>query len=196
MQTYYRKFVKDFSDVASPLHRLTQKNKPWEWTTECQQAFVCLKECLISAPVLAFPSFDLPFVLDTDASNAGLGGVLSQNVHGTECVIAYASRVLTKSERSYCATKKELLALVWAVQHFRPYLIGKPFIVHTDHNSLKWLQNFKDAEGQVARWLEILAEYQMCVEHHPGKSIGGCRPGLSPGCKLKLSHFVVTIIYD
>ena len=112
---------------------------------------MCLKDCLISAPVIAFPSFDLPFVLDTDASNA----VLSQNVHGTESVIAYASRVLTKTERSYCATRKELLALVWAVEHFCPYLIGKPFTVYTDHNSLKWLQNFKDAEGQVARWLEI-----------------------------------------
>ena len=131
-----------------------------------------LKEYLISAPVLHFPSFDLPFVLDTDASNAGLGAVLSQNVHGTECVVAYASRVLTKSERSYCATRKELLALVWAVQHFRPYLSGRPFTVRTDHNSLKWLQNFKDAEGQVARWLEKLSEYQMCVEHRPGKKHG------------------------
>ena len=90
-----------------------------------------LKEYLISAPVLHFPSFDLPFVLDTDVSNAGLGAVLSQNVHGTECVVAYASRVLTKSERSYCATRKELLALVWAVQHFRPYLSGRPFTVRT-----------------------------------------------------------------
>ena len=77
--------------------------------------------------------------------------------------------MLTKLEKLYCATRKEMLALVWAVRHFRLYLLGQPYIVRTDHNSLKWLQSFKDAEGQVARWLEILSEYDMTVEHRPGR---------------------------
>ena len=92
------------------------------------------------------------------------------------CVIAYASRVLTKPERQYCTTRREMLALVWAVQHFKPYLWGRPFVVHTDHSALQWLQNFKDPQGQVARWLEILSEYDFKVQHRPGVKHGNADP--------------------
>ena len=84
-------------------------------------------------------------------------------------MIAYASRTLSKAERQYCATRRELLALIWGAQHFRPYLYGQRFVVRTDHNALKWLRNFKQPEGQVARWLEILSEYNMEIEHRPGR---------------------------
>jgi len=87
-------------------------------------------------------------------------------------VVAYVSRTLTKAERWYCVIPCEMLALVWAVRHFRPYLYWKPFTVHTDHNSLKWLQSFRDPEGQLARWLEVLAEYQFTVEHRAGSKHG------------------------
>ena len=94
--------------------------------------------------------------------------MLAQTIGRTEQVVAFASRTLTKAERRYCATRREMVALVWEICHFHPYLYGKMFTVHTDHNSLKRLQNFSDPEGQLARWLEILAEYQFTVEHHPG----------------------------
>ena len=94
--------------------------------------------------------------------------MLAQTIGGKEQVVAFASRTLTKAERRYCATRREMLALVWAIRHFRPYLYGTMFTVRTDHNSLKWLQNFRDPEGQLARWLEVLAEYQFTVEHRPG----------------------------
>lgn len=87
-------------------------------------------------------------------------------------MIAYASRTLSKTERKYCATRRELLALVWGTQYFRPYLYGQSFRVRTDHNALKWLHSFKEPEGQgqVARWLEILAEYNMeIIVHRQGK---------------------------
>ena len=94
--------------------------------------------------------------------------MLAQTIGGKEQVVAFASRTLTKAERRYCATRREMLALVWAIRHFRPYLYGKMFTVRTNHNSLKWLQSFRDPEGQLAQWLGILAEYQFTVEHHPG----------------------------
>ena len=124
---------------------------------------------LISAPVLALPDFSKSFILDTDASGEGLGAVLSQTINGMEHVIAYASRTLTHTEKRYCATRREMLALVWGSRHFRPYLYGRKFLLRTDHNSLRWLHNFKEPEGQVARWLETMAEFQYEVIHRPGK---------------------------
>ena len=106
--------------------------------------------------------------MDTDASTDGLGAVLSQQFKEGERVIAYASRTLTKAERQYCATRKEMLALVWGIRQFRPYLYGRTFRARTDHNSLRWLHNFREPEGQVARWLEILSEYDFQVLHRPG----------------------------
>ena len=89
---------------------------------------------------------------------------------GSECVVAYASRVLSKQERNYCVTRRELLAVVAFLQHFRQYLLGTPFTIRTDHSALTWLQNFKQPEGQLARWLEQLQEYEFTIIHHPGKA--------------------------
>ena len=168
LATYYRKFVKNFAQIAAPLYRLSEKKKAWIWNEECEVAFDTSKKKLTSAPILAFPDFTEAFILDADASSCGLGAVLAQSTGGKEQVVAFASRTLTKAERRYCATRREMLALVWAIRHSRPYLYGKPFMVHTDHSSLKWLQSFKDPEGQLAQWLEILGEYQFTVEHRPG----------------------------
>ena len=124
-----------------------------------------MSACLVTAPVLAFPDFTRPFILDTDASDTGIGAVLSQSMEdGCEHVIAYASRVLTKPEHHYCVTRRELLAVVTFVQHFRPYLLGRKFLLRTDHGSLTWLWNFKEPEGQLARWLERLQEYNFKPE--------------------------------
>ena len=163
--SYYRKFIPNFAQIAAPLHSLTEKAKSWQWSQQCSDAFDQLKGKLLSPPILSFPQFDKVFVVDTDASQQGLGAVLSQE---GDRVIAYASRVLTKAERQYCATRREMLALVWAVRCYRPYLWGRRFVVRTDHNSLQWLRNFKEPQGQVARWLDILAEYDFSVEHRPG----------------------------
>ena len=122
LANYYRRFVKDFASIAKPLHRLTERTAKFEWTSECQLAFDRLRQRLVIAPVLAFPDFTRTFILDTDASDTRIGAVLSQSMEdGCEHVIAYASRVLTKPERHYCVTRRELLAVVTFVQHFRPY---------------------------------------------------------------------------
>ena len=133
---------------------------------------------LITAPILTCPDFTKPFILDTDASNHAIGAVLSQKVGDKERVIAYASRTLSKSERKYCVTRKELLALVYFVRYFRHYLYGRKFTARTDHGSLRWLMNFKNPEGQVARWLEVLSTFSITVEHRPGR-LHGNADGLS-----------------
>ena len=170
LANYYRRFVKDFAAIAKPLHRLTEKTAKFEWTNECQTAFEEIRHRLVTAPILAFPDYKREFILDTDASDTGIGAVLSQvQEDGSERVIAYASRVLTKPERRYCVTRRELLAVVNFVQHFRPYLLGRHFLLRTYHGSLTWLSNFREPEGQLARWLERLQEYDFTIAHRPGR---------------------------
>ena len=127
--------------------------------------------------LLTFPDPSKPFTLDTDASATGIGAVLSQVKEGQECVVAYASRTLSKPERRYCTTRRELLAVVTFVRQFRPYLLGTHFQVRTDHGSLSWLYNFKNPEGQLARWLEQLQEYNFSVIHRQGKRHGNADIG-------------------
>eukprot|EP00731_Ephydatia_muelleri_P019467 Em0012g292a len=169
LASYYRRFVKGFAGIAAPLNRLLEKGKPWMWSKECEVAFSSLKGVLTIAPVLVYPHYEFEFIVDCDASDDGVGAVLSQCINDSENVISYASRALTTAERKYCATQKEMLALVWAAGQFRPYLLGRPFTVRKDHSALQWLYSFKEPEGQVARWLESLAEYDLKVQHRPGK---------------------------
>ena len=119
LANYYRRFVKDFALISKPLQRLTEKYAPFEWTIGCQNAFDELRKRLVSSPVLAYPDYGRRFILDTDASDVGIGAVLSQvSDCGSERVIAYASRLLTRPEQRYCVTRKELLAVVEFVHHF------------------------------------------------------------------------------
>lgn len=170
--TYYRKFVQGFSRIARPLHRLTEDKMEFVWTEECQEAFEALKRKLEETPVLAYPRMDTDFILDTDASNFAIGSVLSQVQDGVERVVAYFSKTLGKAERNYCVTRKELLAIVKSVEHFHHYLYGRKFLIRTDHAALTWLLNFKNPEGQTARWIERLQEYQFEIQHRAGRIHG------------------------
>ena len=169
---YYRRFVRGFGDVCKPLYRLTEKGVPFHWGDEQEKAFVTMKERLTTAPILAFPNETDKFVLDTDASAFGIGGVLSQVQNGEERVIAYGSRVLNKAERNYCVTRRELLAIVDFVKMFHHYLVGAQFLLRTDHAALYWLFGMKNLEGQPARWVERLGCYDMVIQHRPGKLHG------------------------
>lgn len=118
---------------------------------------------------MAYPDPNKPFILDTDASDVGIGAVLSQQEGGLERVVAYGCKTLTKQERKYTTTKKELLSMVTFTKHLKHYLLGKEFVLRTDHNSLQWLHNFQGLEGQLARWVEQLANFQYKIIHRPGK---------------------------
>ena len=133
--SYYRKFVQGFATIAKPLHELTQKDKAFFWSETCQKAFESLKTALISSPILAYSDAEGELILDTDASGVGLGAVLSQVQEGFERVIGYYSRTLTQTERQYCVTRRELLALVAAVKQFHTYLYGQKVTVRTDHGA-------------------------------------------------------------
>ena len=109
---YYRRFIKGFSNIATPLNRLLEKNKPFDWTDECMAAYERLKALLLQRPVVAYPDFSIPFRLYTDASNVGLGAISAQQQEGKERIICCASRTLSKSQQNYSATKKECLAVV------------------------------------------------------------------------------------
>ena len=170
---YYRRFIPHFASYSAPLTELTKINVPFEWTKRQQVAFDFLKSSLCNPPILSYPTDDGVYILDTDASNYGIGAVLSQlqGSSSEEKVIAYASKTLQPSQRAYCTTKKELYAMVYFVKHFRHYLLGRRFVVRTDHASLLWLLNFKNPEGILARWLMTLSSYMPfdSVIHRPGK---------------------------
>jgi len=169
LASYYRRFVKNFATIAEPLTRLTRKGCTFVWADEAQEAFLRLKSALVDAATLAFPQPDLPCILDSDASDVAIGAVLSQVINGEERPIAFFSRVLNPAQRNYCPTRRELLAVVAALQHFRHYLLGNQVVLRTDHHSLKWLNTFKRPEGIMARWIETLAEYDYTIEHRPGR---------------------------
>jgi hypothetical protein len=177
--SYYRRFIKDFSKIARPLHRLTEKNVIFKWTQECEDSFNILKHALTSSPILIYPCLEKEFILDTDASGTGTGAVLSQICDdGREHVIAYYSKSLSKQQRQYCITRRELVAIVQAVRHFHHYLYGVSFQVRTDHGALTWLRNFKNPEGQLAWWLEVLGTYNFNIKHRAGLKHGNA-DGLS-----------------
>ena len=130
--------------VAQALVHLLGKDCKFQWTVACQDTFEALRALLITAPVLAFPKEDLPYIVDTDASDYGIGGVLSQNIEGTEHVIAYYSKSLNPAQQKYCTTRRELLAVVATLDHFKGYIWGPHFTVGTDHAALVWLTNLKN----------------------------------------------------
>ena len=170
LASYYRRFVPGFSKVAAPLHALTRKDVPYVWTPDCQHAFQQLKTLLTTAPLLRYPDFSQPFILETDASGDGLGAVLAQKQEdGAVQPIAYASRSLQKHEKNYGVSELEGLGVVWAVKHFRPYLYGHRRKVFTDHEALKSLLNTPQPSGKLARWGMALQELDLTIEHRSGK---------------------------
>lgn len=167
LTSYYRRFVKNFSQIASPLYALTKKNAKFNWTPACQEAFDTLKQKVTSPPVIAFPDFSEPFILQTDASEKAIGAVL---MNYDRKPIAFISRAMKPEETRYHITDQELLAIVWAVKKFEHYLLGQKFEVETDHKALESL--FKESKPN-SRWTRFrlkLGEYDFKVKHITGKS--------------------------
>lgn len=171
LASYYRKFVKNFSSTAEPLNKLLRKNVPYVWSNDQQIAFEKLKMHLMTPPILAYPNFEKPFVVYTDASTFALGSILSQKGDDKrEHVIAYASRSLNKHERNYSITELECLAVIWAVKHFHHYLHGQRVTIITDHAALRYLMNMTNPTGKLGRWLMTLNGHNLEIINRPGRN--------------------------
>lgn len=163
---YYRRFIKDFSRIAAPMTQLTRKGISFVWTDQCQQSFNELKNKLTTSPVLILPESGVGYVIYTDASHQGLGCVLMQR----DRVVAYASRQLRTHEKNYPTHDLELAAVVFALRLWRHYLMGESFEIFTDHKSLKYLFSQRDLNMRQRRWLELIKDYHLSLQYHPGKA--------------------------
>jgi len=171
--------VRSFLGLASNYRRfvptkraLTAKNQKFEWTRQCDQSFTKLKDALISSPIFAMLNDTDPFLLETDACDVSIGAVVSQVQKGVERVIAYASQSLSKPEKNYCGTRKKLLAIVCYTGAFRQFLLGRQFVVKTDHSALQWLRTRPEPIGPQARWCEVLEEFDFQIVHRAGRLHG------------------------
>ncbi|GJU76107.1 putative nucleotidyltransferase, ribonuclease H [Tanacetum coccineum] len=163
---YYRRFIKEFSLISKPLTKLTQKNKPYVWGDDEEEAFQTLKLKLCSAPILSLPKGSEDFVVYCDASLKGFGAVLMQR----EKVIAYASRQLRKNEENYTTHDLELGAVVFALRLWRHYLYGTKCTVFTDHKSLQYILDQNELKMRQRRWIDLVSDYDCVISCHPGKA--------------------------
>ncbi len=164
---YYRRLVKDFSEIAAPLHAGTSAKTKFQWDDQMQSAFEALKDILTTSPVLGYPDFDKKFIVETDASAVALVAVLSQeDDDGSVHPLRFASRTMNTTERNYDVCEREALAVIFALKKFRVYLLGsEKFTVISDHQALLYAFQKKDVHGRLARWMDFLAEYNFNIQY-------------------------------
>jgi ribonuclease HI len=163
---YYRRFIEGFSKIVKPLTTLLEKDREFKWTDACQDNFEELKRRLTTAPVLVMPDLQKCFDIYCDASRQGLGCVLMHEGH----VIDYAPRRLRKHEQNYPTHDLELVAAVHALKIWRHYIMGTKCQIYTDHKSLKYIFTQKDLNLRQRRWLELIKDYDLDIQYHPGKA--------------------------
>jgi len=161
---YYRRFIKNYAHLTTPLSNLLKKNS-FKWDNSAQECFETLKRVMSSTPVLATPDFAKPFVVECDASGIGIGAVLMQDGHP----IAFESRKLNKKEELKSTYNKEMLAIMHALAKWRQYLLGSKFSIRTDHNSLQYLLRQKTLSTEQQKWMEKLSTFDMEIIHKKGK---------------------------
>ena len=153
---FYRRFIQDFSKIAKPLYKLLEKDSTFELDSECQQRFEELKAYLTTAPILRAPNWQLPFEVMCDASDLAVGAILGQRAEGKPYVVYYARKTLNEAQRNYTTTEKELLAVVYALDKFRAYLLRAEIFIFTDHSALKYLHTKQNAKARLIRWVLLL----------------------------------------
>ncbi|KAJ9547773.1 hypothetical protein OSB04_020316 [Centaurea solstitialis] len=166
--SFYRRFIKDFSNITRPLTELLAKDTPFAFNDSCLDAFERLKKELTSAPIIQPPDWSLPFELMCDASDYAIGAVFGQKKDGKVHAIHYASKTLDPAQLNYSTTEKELLAVVYAIEKFRTYLVGSKVIVYSDHAALRYLMSKKDAKPRLIRWILLLQEFDLEIKDKPG----------------------------
>ncbi|GJS84440.1 reverse transcriptase domain-containing protein [Tanacetum coccineum] len=165
---FYRRFIQDFSKIARPMTHLLEKETPFVFSKDCIHAFETLKKKLTEAPILVVPDWNLPFELMCDASDFAIGAVLGQRRSKHFQPIHYASKTMTEAQIHYTTTEKEMLAVVYAFEKFRPYLVLSKSVVYTDHSALKYLMNKQDAKPRLLRWVLLLQEFDITIRDKKG----------------------------
>ena len=165
---FYRRFIKDFSAIARPLCTLLSKDVPFTWSQACDIAFTKLKNMLVSPPIMRSPNWDLPFEIMCDASDYAIGAVLGQREDKKAFVIYYASKTLDSAQANYTTTEKEFLAVVFALEKFRSYIVGSPVTIFTDHAALKYLLSKKDTKPRLTRWILLCQEFNLTIKDKKG----------------------------
>jgi len=169
LASFYKRFVPNFSTLASPLNELVKKDVSFNWGEKQESSFQQLKEKLTNAPILALPNFSKTFELECDAFGVGIGVVLLQGGHP----IAYFSEKLHGASLNYPTYDKELYALVRALQTWEYYLVSKEFVIHSDHESLKYLKGQHKLNKRHAKWMEFLEQFPYVIKYKKGKKCGG-----------------------
>lgn len=175
---FYRKYIRNFSKIASPLINLTKKDVKFHWDEDCEHAFQTLKDKLTSSYILIYPDFRKPYRLQTDASAEAVGMVLSQNIDGLDRVICYGGKRLLNHERNYSTTELECLAVVVALKQYESYLRGSKVKIVTGHSAFKWLLTQLEPKGRMARWIAFVQQFDYTIEHRAGTKMGNA-DGLS-----------------
>ena len=165
---FYRRFIKDFSKIARPLCRLLEKDTKFSFDDSCKAAFEEIKIRLVQAPIMAAPEWDQGFEMMCDASDFAMGAVLVQRKEKIFRAIYYASRTFNEAQENYSTTEKEMLAIVFACEKFRPYILGSHVIVHTDHAAIKYLMSKKEAKPRLIRWVLLLQEFDLEIKDKKG----------------------------
>ena len=165
---FYRRFIKDFSKIARPLCRLLEKDTKFNFDDSCKAAFEEIKSRLVQAPIMAAPEWDQLFEVMCDASDFAMWAVLGQRKEKIFKAIYYASRTFNEAQENYSITEKEMLAIVFACEKFRPYILGSHVIVHTDHAAIKYLMSKKEAKPRLIRWVLLLQEFDLEIKDKKG----------------------------
>jgi len=165
---FYRRFIKNFSKITSPLCALLAKDVEYIFNDDCKHAFDELEKCLIPPPIVQAPNYALPFKLLFDASAKAVGAALGQKQGRESRVICYVSKTLDAAQCNYTVTKKELYAVVFTLKKFRSYLLGTKITIYSDHAALKYLMKKKEAKRRLIRWVLLLQEFHLEIKDRKG----------------------------
>jgi hypothetical protein len=158
---FYRRFIKDFCKIAKPLCKLMAKETSFLFDEECMKAFKALKKILASTPIIRPPNWGVPFEIMCDALDCAVGAILRQRVDKLPLVIYYASRTLNDAQLNYSTTKKELLAVIFALDKFKSYFLGSKIIIYSNHIALRYLFSKQDTKSRLIRWILLLQEFDI-----------------------------------
>jgi hypothetical protein len=165
---FHSRFIVGYVNYAASLYPLLKQDSNWEWNSEKQEAFQTLRKCFAKSIQLVYPNEEKPYAIYTDASKLGVSAILTQEDKGKMSIVSTASRVLTETERKYTTSEQELLAVVYALQKFRIFVIGHSVIIYSDNKALTFLKKCNLNSGRITRWVMQLQEYDLTINHIKG----------------------------